>query len=141
VILANVKSDAAEKIKAECMSATNLSPKEKAVMNAVRDTLLNFCQQSAEFASAVVNTGKCMEECLKEIMKGVGNSISDFEVYRRAVAFWMDGADVHAELRIVLPESDGEAEENEEGKRELPDARENGRRARRERILSLEDLL
>ena len=82
-----------------------------------------------------------MEECLKEIMKGVGGSISDFEVYRRAVAFWMDGADVHAELRIVLPESDGETEENEEGKSESPDVRENGRRARRERILSLEDLL
>ena len=82
-----------------------------------------------------------MEECLKEIMKGVGGSISDFEVYRRAVAFWMDGADVHAELRIVLPESAGETEENEEGKSESPDVRENGRRARRERILSLEDLL
>ena len=105
--------------------------KESAVKNEVRDALSSFCEQSEEFARAVTDTGKCMAECLTEIMKGVGNKISDFEVYRRAVAFFMEGAEVHAELRIVLPED-----------AKSPDVRGNAQRAsRKAKILSLEDLI
>lgn len=104
--------------------------KENAVKPAVCEALVSFCDQSEDFARAIVDTGKCMAECLAEIMKDVGSSVSDVEVYRRAVAFWMEGADVHAEIRVVLPDA------------ESPDVREDAPQAtRRVKILSLEELL
>ena len=120
--------EAVEKITTGAKEA-KASGKAAAVKDAVRDALVQFCRQSEEFSETVVLTGKCMDECLNEITKNIGSSISDFELYRRAVAFWMEGADVFAELRIVLPEA------------EKPDVRENGRKERRVKILSLEDLL
>ena len=125
MIIRTKKEEAAEKISAN----VKVSGKAHAVKDAVKDALLQFCRQSEEFSEAVCATGKCMEECLNEITKDIGRSISDFELYRRAVAFWMEGADVFAELRIVLPEE------------KTPDVRENGRRERRTKILSLEDLM
>lgn len=125
MVIESVKEKAVEKITAKA----NLSGKASAVGSAVRDALVQFCRQSEEFSEAVCATGKCIEECLNEITKDIGSSISDFELYRRAVAFWMEGADVFAELRIVLPES------------KTPDVRETGRRGRKVKILSLEELL
>ena len=125
MIIRTKKEEAVEKISAD----VKVSGKSAAVKDAVRDALVQFCRQSEEFAEAVCETGKCMDECLNEITKGIGSSISDFELYRRAVAFWMEGADVFAELRIVLPEE------------KTPDIRESGRRERKTKILSLEDLL
>lgn len=101
--------------------------KEGAVKDAVCAALVDFCRQSDEFAEAVNATGKTMKECITEIMHGVGNSISDVELYRRAVQFWLDGADVEAKLRVVLP--DGKS----------PDVRE--KRKSTVQILSLEELL
>lgn len=101
--------------------------KEGAVKDAVCSALVDFCRQSEEFADAVNATGKTMKECVTEIMRDVGNSISDVELYRRAVQFWLDGADVEAQLRVVLP--DGKS----------PDVRE--KRKSTVQILSLEELL
>lgn len=101
--------------------------KEGAVKNAVCAALVDFCRQSDEFAEAVNATGKTMKECVTEIMHGVGNSISDVELYRRAVQFWLEGADVEAQLRVVLPEE------------KSPDVRE--KRKSTVQILSLEELL
>ena len=101
--------------------------KEGAVKDAVCTALADFCRQSDEFAEAVNATGKTMKECVTEIMHGVGNSISDVELYRRAVQFWLEGADVEAQLRVVLPEG------------KSPDVRE--KRKSTVQILSLEELL
>lgn len=101
--------------------------KEGAVKDAVCAALVDFCRQSEEFADAVNATGKTMKECIKEIMHGVGNSISDVELYRRAVQFWLEGADVEAQLRVVLPNV------------KTPDVRE--KRKSTVQILSLEELL
>ena len=131
MIIRNIKEEAVQKI-TDGVKDVSKSGKEGAVKNAVCDALVNFCRQSEEFSEAVLATGKCMKECISEIMKGVGSSISDVEVYRRAVAFWMEGADVHAEIRIVLPSEDGK----------MPDVRENAAPApRKVKILSLEELL
>lgn len=119
----------AEEAIAKLSEKTKATGKAAAVQGAVRETLVQFCRQSEEFAEAVCATGKCMDECLSEITKDIGSSISDFELYRRAVAFWMEGADVFAELRIVLPEA------------KTPDVRESGRRERKVKILRLEDMM
>lgn len=100
--------------------------KEGAVKDAVCAALVDFCRQSEEFADAVIATGKTMKECITEIMRDVGSSISDVELYRRAVQFWLEGADVEAQLRVVLPEA------------KSPDVREKKKTVK---ILSLEELL
>lgn len=128
MVIRTKNEEAAEKIIAGAEEA-KVNGKADAIKNAVRDALVQFCRQSEEFSEAVLATGKCMEECLSEISSGIGNSISDFELYRRAVSFWMEGADVFAELRIVLPEA------------EKPDVRQSAKPERKVKILSLEDLL
>ena len=128
MMIRNITEEAVQKIKEGTKEVKG--GKEGAVKDAVKEALVSFCRQSEEFSRAVVDTGKCMQECLTEIMKGVGNSISDVEVYRRAVAFWMEGADVQAELRVVLPDA------------KMPDVRESGKKPeRRVKILSLEELI
>ena len=67
--------------------------KESAMKAAVRDTLLEFCQQDEEFAQAVAQGGS-FPDCMKAVAKGVGGSISDLEAYRRAASFYFDGAKV-----------------------------------------------
>ena len=126
MIIQNKIDAAIEKITKET-EVVPASGKDGAVRYAVRDALVNFCRQSEEFAESVAATGKCMKECITEIMKGVGQSISDVEVYRRAVEFWMPGATVKAEIRIILPDvRENEAEDKPKQK---------------VKILSLEDLL
>ena len=36
------------------------------------------------------------------MVKGVGNAISDLEVYRKAVQFYFEGADIRFEMKIDL---------------------------------------
>lgn len=99
----------------------------KAVAQPVAEALCDFCRQSEAFAAAVTERGATLAECVEEIMKGVGSSISDIEVYRRAAEFWVPGASVAAEIRI-----------------EMPGAEIAGRPAKKSggvTILSLEDLL
>lgn len=104
--------------------------KEKAVAKPVVEALADFCRQSDEFAEAVTETGKCLRECLEEVMRGVGSSISDIEVYRRAVAFWMPGYTV--EMQMLLTREGEKAERQAEP---APEARP------KRMVLTLEDLL
>lgn len=72
------------------------------VKKSVRDTLIVFCQQNAEFAQAVVQTDKTLAECIEGTVKGCGSGISDLEVYRRAVSFYFSGATVQFIMTIDL---------------------------------------
>ena len=75
--------------------------KGKAVLPAVKTTLLDFATQEAEFAQAIVQGGS-LSDCISAVLKGVGGSISDLEVYKRAVAFYFPGADVRFSMEIDL---------------------------------------
>lgn len=63
------------------------------MMEAVHDALVEFCRQTEEFAQAVVQGGS-FEQCMVAVAKGVGNSISDLDAYRRAVQFYFPGAGI-----------------------------------------------
>lgn len=78
-----------------------LGNKENAVKEAVKQALKDFCSQNDEFAQAIAQ-GKPFSDCLKKIMSGVGSSISDIEVYKRAVQFYFPGADVHVKMTLDL---------------------------------------
>jgi len=107
--------------------------KEKAVVKPVVEALADFCRQSDEFSEAVTETGKCLRECLGEIMRGVGSSISDIEVYRRAVAFWMPGYTVQMQMLLIR---EGEKVENP-GRSAEPAPAAKPKRI----VMTLEDLL
>lgn len=93
---------AIDKIKAEFKDAKKFSQKGKAVGQNVVDTLISFCEQNSEFAQAIVQSKKTVSECIESTVKGSGSSISDIEVYRKAVEFYFSGATVSFNMVIDL---------------------------------------
>lgn len=75
--------------------------KQKVMAPAVHDALLDFCRQDAEFSQAVAQGGS-FADCMDAVAKGVGQSISDLEAFRKAVQFYFPGADISFQMRIDL---------------------------------------
>lgn len=75
--------------------------KEKAVYKYVAETLKKFCQNE-QFAQAVLGTEQTLTDCCKEIMKEVGGSIPDIEVYRNATEFYFPHAVVDFTMNITI---------------------------------------
>ena len=73
---------------------------EKAIAGDTAKALIDFCKQSVDFAMAVYNGGS-FEECCKAISKNVGSSISDFEIFSRAVKHYLPGADIKYRMEII----------------------------------------
>lgn len=93
---------AIKKLDTEFKDCKGLSQKGKAVSSAVLDALKSFCEQNTEFAQAVVQTDKTFKDCVESTVKDCGSSISDLEVYRKAVQFYFAGADVHFVMTLDL---------------------------------------
>ena len=92
---------AAEKLDAEFKAAKKLSLKGQAVGQAVVEALKSFCEQNSEFERAVLD-GESVDKCIESTVKNAGSSISDLEVYKKAVAFYFPGATVEMKLTIDL---------------------------------------
>lgn len=73
-----------------------------AMRTEVLHTLIGFSKQDEEFAQAVAQSDKTFSDCMEQVAKGVGNSISDIEAYRRAVNFYFPGATVNFVMKIDL---------------------------------------
>ncbi len=100
---------AKEKIKTP--TEAKLNNKAKAIEIATATALKQFCDQSEEFARAVIESDKTFDGCLSEIVKGVGSSISDFDVFTKAVQYYFPGAVV--EFKMLIHMSEYEIEEQE----------------------------
>lgn len=100
----NFYEEAQEKLRRELPGITG--NREGAIKTAVRDALLNFAGQDEEFAQAIVQGGS-FKDCMAAVCKGITTSISDFEAYSRAAAFFFPGSKVRFEMHIDLV---GEAE-------------------------------
>ena len=74
----------------------------EAVKDSVLEALKGFVEQDNEFAQAIVEAKGTFADCLTKIMKGCGNSISDLEVYKRAVQFYFAGATIDFKMEINL---------------------------------------
>lgn len=68
----------------------------------VLEALITFCEQDEEFAQAVAQSDKTFSDCMEQVAKGISNSISDIEAYRRAVGFYFPGATVNFVMKIDL---------------------------------------
>ena len=75
--------------------------KEKVMAEAVAHTLQDFCRQEEEFAQAVVQGGS-FQDCMAAVAKGVGQSISDLDAYKKAVQFYFQGAEIRWSMEIDL---------------------------------------
>lgn len=93
-----------EAVKKLSANQTGLDRYESAVCEAVCNALKDFCDQNSEFAQAVAQGGS-VKDCLSACVKGIGQSCSDLEIYKRAVQFYFKGADVHMQLTIDLGDS------------------------------------
>lgn len=96
------KDEAIERIKTEAEGLKSLSPQGNAVSKDVCNVLIMFCEQDEEFAQAIVQGGKKLKDCIESTVRGARDSISDLEVYKRAVEFYFPGATVHMNLTIDL---------------------------------------
>lgn len=113
----SIIEQAQEKIKPS--DKKKLGRYENAVNNAVSQTLRAFCEQSEEFARAIVESDKTYDDCLTAICKGLGSSISDFDLYTKAVQFWFPGAVVEYKMTIRMSEYETEEEQHEEPKTDI----------------------
>ena len=66
------------------------------------NALMEFCRQEPEFEQAIEQSGKTFDDCLNEITKGVGSSISDLDLFTRAVKFYFPVAAVRFHMTIDL---------------------------------------
>ena len=83
--------------------------KQEAIAIDTAIALKSFCEQEPEFEQAIEQSGKTFQECLNDVVKGIGNSISDIEVFRRAVKFYFSTATVNFVMNIDLSGENGAA--------------------------------
>lgn len=74
----------------------------RAVKAPVLKALKGFIEQENEFAQAIVESKGTFSDCLAKIMEKCGSSISDLEVYKRAVQFYFAGATIDFKMEINL---------------------------------------
>lgn len=97
---------AIEKIDKELESFKG-DPKAAAVKTHVADVLKSFCEQEEEFAQAIIQSEITLSDCCKEILKGVISSISDLEVYSKAVKCYFSTATISFSMAINLSGDNG----------------------------------
>lgn len=74
----------------------------------VANALRSFIQQDVRFAEVFYKTKRSFSDCVREIMKGCGKSISDIEVYRRATKFYFPNSEVEFIMKITTEEAPDE---------------------------------
>ena len=92
---------AVNKLEGEFKKA-NFNKYGKVVGEPVLKTLKEFCNQNEEFALAVLQTDKTIQQCVEHTVKGIKQSISDIEVYSKAVEFYFPGATIRFSMTIDL---------------------------------------
>lgn len=75
---------------------------QSAIASETAKALRLFCEQEQEFEQAIEDSGKSFSDCLNSIVKGIKRSISDLDVFKRAVNFYFPGATVHFQMCIDL---------------------------------------
>ena len=87
-----------EKLKSEYKKFKG-SGKEAAVSKPVFEALILFCKDY-NFELAVKDNPNTISDCIKKTMSGVGNSISDLELYQKAAAFYFPNAKISFAMSI-----------------------------------------
>lgn len=107
--MTQVQIDAVRKLNEA--SVKQLRNKRDFIVPFLRTALSSFSEQSEEFAAAVMAEDKSLEGCVNalKIPQGDRVSLSDFDVYRMAVQYFFEGADVEWSMKVSLPKSQSSA--------------------------------
>lgn len=109
-----MKDEAVKKLGEELNDkAVKWSLKAGTIRKAVYDTLAGFCVQNEEFAQAVAQSDKTLSAVCEECVKNVGQSVSDLEVYRSAVAAYFPGAQVDCVMTVRMSEHENPSRDPE----------------------------
>lgn len=109
-----MKDEAVKKLGEELKDkSAKWSQKAGAIKTAVHDALVGFCNQNPEFAQAVAQSDKTLSAVCEECVKNVGQSVSDLEVYRSAVAAYFPGAQVDCVMTVRMSEHDNPSRDPE----------------------------
>lgn len=79
---------------------------QRAVAAETAKALMQFCEQEQEFLQAIEQSEKSFQQCLDSIVKNV-RSMSDIEVYTKAVKFYFSTAVVHFHMTVDLSGDNG----------------------------------
>ncbi|MBI4856147.1 MAG: hypothetical protein HY818_05350 [Acetobacterium woodii] len=112
---------AKEKLKEENKNLKNSGQKEKAIAPSVLKTLLSFCDQEV-FSQAVLEEEKNFSDCLKHIVTGTGNSISDLDVYKKAASYYIPNAGI--EFKMIMTIGENMLEVDHDGRQPAAPAKE-----------------
>ena len=104
--------------------------KETAVSKFVASTITHFCEQSEKFAAVVAKTPRTLSDCCAEIMSGVGTSVSDIDVYRKAVKHYFPDSEVHMTMEIITGEVPPDEEVNRPPKVKVAEPRKTKKEAK-----------
>ena len=98
--------------------------KEKAIAPSVLKTLISFCDQEV-FSQAVLGEEKNLADCLKHIVAGTGNSISDLDVYKKAASYYIPNAGIEFKMIMTIGENllevDHDGKQPRESEKERPE--------------------
>lgn len=97
-----MQKEAIRKLKDELKAIKKGGQYINAVKKPVTDVLISFCKQEPEFAQAIVQSDKKLEDCLNAVVKDVKGSISDIDAYTRAVRFYFPTAGIDFKMTIDL---------------------------------------
>ncbi len=78
-----MQKEAIKKLREELKTIKKGNQYVNAVKKPVTDVLISFCKQEDEFAQAIVQSDKTLEDCLNTVVKDVKGSISDIDAYTR----------------------------------------------------------
>lgn len=95
---------AKSKISEESKNLKGIGQKEKIIAPSVLKILLCFCDQEV-FANAVLEEEKNFNDCLKHIVAGTGNSISDLDVYKKAASYYIPNAGIEFKMIMTIGEN------------------------------------
>ncbi len=93
---------AIEQLQEQHKNAKYNDNKAKIMSEPTLDALINFCEQSEDFAEAIHDSNRTFADCMSSVAKGVGNAISDFEAYSKAVKFYMPSAKIDVVMEISV---------------------------------------
>ena len=101
--MSDIVTEAKEKLERE-HKAAKYDKYARIMKDGVKQTLVQFCDQSEVFAERVAH-GKSFEECMKAVAKNCGNGLSDVDAYKRAVKFYMPEAKIRVHMEIFTGEA------------------------------------
>lgn len=76
----------------------------------ILNVLVGFCASDEEFASLLHSSEKKLADCFKAVSGSVSSGCSDFEVYTKAVQFYLPGVKIRMYMEVdMIGESEGVA--------------------------------